>query len=157
MTGELTLTGKVLPIGGLKEKLIAAYKAKIKTALIPKKNYEKELFKDKSKEHFQDNMFVGMEFDPTMIRIGAMNLILHGIENPKLVDVDALSKANSSFEEKATLILANPPFKGSLDREAVDEKILSIVDSKKTELLFLALMIKGLKLGGRCAVIAGSS
>ena len=118
-----------------------------------REHYEKELFKDKSKEHFQDNMFVGMEFDPTMIRIGAMNLILHGIENPKLVDVDALSKANSSFEEKATLILANPPFKGSLDREAVDEKILSIVDSKKTELLFLALMIKGLKLGGRCAVI----
>lgn len=118
-----------------------------------REHYEKELFKDKAKEHFQDNMFVGMEFDPTMIRIGAMNLILHGIENPQLVDVDALSKANSSFEEKATLILANPPFKGSLDREAVDEKILSIVDSKKTELLFLALMIKGLKLGGRCAVI----
>jgi type I restriction enzyme M protein len=116
-------------------------------------HYEKELYKDKAKAHFQDKMFVGMEFDPTMIRIGAMNLILHGIDNPQLIDVDALSKANSSFTEKATLILANPPFKGSLDREAVDDKILSIVDSKKTELLFLALMIKGLKLGGRCAVI----
>ena len=118
-----------------------------------REHYEKELYKDKNKTHFQEKMFIGMEFDPTMIRIGAMNLILHGIENPQLVDVDALSEANSSFTEKATLILANPPFKGSLDREAVDEKILNIVDSKKTELLFLALMIKGLKLGGRCAVI----
>lgn len=94
-----------------------------------------------------------MEFDPTMIRIGAMNLILHGIENPHLSDVDSLSEANTAFSEKATLILANPPFKGSLDEEAVDGKILSVVDSKKTELLFLALMLKGLKLGGRCAVI----
>jgi type I restriction enzyme M protein len=98
-------------------------------------------------------MFTGMEFDPTMIRIGAMNLILHGIENPQLMDVDALSEANSWFTEKATLALANPPFKGSLDREAVDGKILSVVDSKKTELLFLALILKGLKPGGRAAVI----
>jgi type I restriction enzyme M protein len=94
-----------------------------------------------------------MEFDPTMIRIGGMNLMLHGIENPQLIDVDALSEANTSFTEKATLVLANPPFKGSLDREAVDGKILAVVDSKKTELLFLALILKGLKLGGRCAVI----
>jgi len=67
--------------------------------------------------------------------------------------VDALSEANTDFSEKASLILANPPFKGSLDREAVDGKILSVVDSKKTELLFLALILKGLKLGGRAAVI----
>ena len=118
-----------------------------------REHFEKELYKDEFKNHFQDKMFMGMEFDPTMIRIGGMNLILHGIENPQLFDVDALSEANTSFAEKATLILANPPFKGSLDREAVDGKILSVVDSKKTELLFLALMIKGLKLGGRCAVI----
>ena len=88
-----------------------------------------------------------------MIRIGAMNMILHGIENPNLKDVDSLSEANTGFDDTATLILANPPFKGSLDREAVDPKIIRIVDSKKTELLFLALMIKGLKIGGRCAVI----
>lgn len=88
-----------------------------------------------------------------MIRIGGMNLMLHGIENPQLYDVDALSEANSSFTDKATLVLANPPFKGSLDRDAVDGKILAVVDSKKTELLFLALILKGLKLGGRCAVI----
>lgn len=118
-----------------------------------RQHYEKELFKDKVKKHFEDNMFMGMEFDPTMIRIGAMNLILHGIENPQLTDVDSLSEANTNFTKKATLILANPPFKGSLDREAVDGRILSVVDSKKTELLFLALILKGLKLGGRASVI----
>jgi type I restriction enzyme M protein len=118
-----------------------------------REHYEKELFDAKVQEHFQNKMFMGMEFDPTMIRIGAMNLILHGIENPQLIDVDALSEANTGFTEKATLVLANPPFKGSLDREAVDGKILSVVDSKKTELLFLALILKGLKLGGRAAVI----
>jgi len=118
-----------------------------------REHFEKELYKDGAKKHFQETMFMGMEFDPTMIRIGGMNLILHGIENPQLIDVDALSEANNSFTEKVSLVLANPPFKGSLDREAVDGKILSVVDSKKTELLFLALILKGLKLGGRAAVI----
>jgi type I restriction enzyme M protein len=118
-----------------------------------REHFETELYKDDVKKHFQNAMFMGMEFDPTMIRIGGMNLILHGIENPQLIDVDALSEANTSFTKKATLVLANPPFKGSLDREAVDGKILSVVDSKKTELLFLALILKGLELGGRAAVI----
>jgi type I restriction enzyme M protein len=118
-----------------------------------REHYENKLFGDQVKEHFQNEMFMGMEFDPTMIRIGAMNMILHGIENPQLIDVDALSEANTGFTEKATLVLANPPFKGSLDREAVDGKILAVVDSKKTELLFLALILKGLKTGGRAAVI----
>ena len=118
-----------------------------------REHFETELYTDSVKKHFQEKMFMGMEFDPTMIRIGGMNLMLHGIENPQLMDVDALSEANTSFSEKATLVLANPPFKGSLDREAVDGKILAVVDSKKTELLFLALILKGLKLGGRCAVI----
>lgn len=118
-----------------------------------REHYEKALYDDAAMQHFQRDMFMGTEFDPTMIRIGAMNLILHGIENPQLRDVDALSEANTDFSEKASLILANPPFKGSLDREVVDGKILSVVDSKKTELLFLALILKGLKLGGRSAVI----
>ena len=118
-----------------------------------REHYGNELFKEDVKNHFQDKMFIGMEFDPTMIRIGGMNLILHGIENPQLLDVDALSEANTGFTQKASLVLANPPFKGSLDREAVDSKILNVVDSKKTELLFLALILKGLTLGGRAAVI----
>lgn len=118
-----------------------------------REHYDKELYKEDVKQHFQNRMFMGMEFDPTMIRIGAMNMILHGIENPQLHDVDALSEANAAFTDKASLVLANPPFKGSLDREAVDGRILSVVDSKKTELLFLALILRGLRLGGRAAVI----
>jgi type I restriction enzyme M protein len=88
-----------------------------------------------------------------MIRIGAMNLMLHGIEQPNLKMVDALSESNQDFTAKATVVLANPPFKGSLDRESIDPKLLNIVDSKKTELLFIGLILKGLKLGGRAAVI----
>jgi type I restriction enzyme M protein len=118
-----------------------------------RETYAKELLKPKEQEHFQHKLFMGMEFDPTMIRIGAMNLMLHGIEQPNLIAVDALSEANNSFTEKASIVLANPPFKGSLDKEAVDPKLLNIVDSKKTELLFIGLIIKGLKLGGRAAVI----
>ncbi len=118
-----------------------------------REHYAAELMRPEVQKRFQEDMLMGMEFDPTMLRIGAMNLMLHGIENPKLVAVDALSEANNSFTDKATIILANPPFKGSLDREAVDPKLLRIVDSKKTELLFLGLMLKGLQPGGRCAVI----
>ncbi len=118
-----------------------------------REHYPAELHGEKARKRFQEETFMGMEFDPTMIRIGAMNLILHGIENPRLLDVDALSEANGSFSEQATLALANPPFKGTLDREAVDGRLLSVVDSKKTELLFLALILKGLKTGGRAAVI----
>jgi type I restriction enzyme M protein len=115
--------------------------------------YKHELLKPKALKRFQDDTFLGMEFDPTMIRIGAMNLILHGIENPHLKMVDSLSESNQGFIEKASIILANPPFKGSLDKEAVDPKLLNIVDSSKTELLFLGLILKGLKVGGRAAVI----
>lgn len=118
-----------------------------------REHFSNELLRPELEEHFQKKLFMGMEFDPSMIRIGAMNLMLHGIEQPNLKMVDALSESNQDFIEKATIILANPPFKGSLDREAVDPKLLSIVDSKKTELLFLGLIIKGLKLGGRAAVI----
>jgi type I restriction enzyme M protein len=118
-----------------------------------RKKYADNLLAGNLREHFLHKMFVGMEFDPTMIRIGAMNLMLHGIEDPQLHDVDALSEANNAFNQKASLILANPPFKGSLDNEAVDGSILGVVNSKKTELLFLALILRGLKMGGRAAVI----
>lgn len=118
-----------------------------------REHYSDELMKPGVQKDFQNKSFLGMEFDATMIRIGSMNMILHGIENPRLNDVDSLSEANTSFTEKATVVLANPPFKGSLDREAVDPKIINIVDSKKTELLFLGLILKGLKVGGRAAVI----
>src|SRR5450759_2373082 len=88
-----------------------------------------------------------------MIRIGAMNMLLHGIENPNLDDRDSLSESNAGMKDKYTLVLANPPFKGSLDYESVESGLLKIVKTKKTELLFLALMLRSLKVGGRCAVI----
>lgn len=103
--------------------------------------------------HYDHKMFNGIEFDPTMLRIGAMNLQLHGIESPNLIGKDALSKQNGDIENAYTLILANPPFKGSLDYDAVDDSILKMVKTKKTELLFLGLMLRMLQVGGRCAVI----
>lgn len=111
-------------------------------------------FLEKSfREHFNNDMFHGIEFDNTMLRIGAMNLQLHGIENPNLIGKDALSEANADIRDKFSLILANPPFKGSLDYDAVEGSLLKTVTTKKTELLFLALMLRMLKAGGRCAVI----
>lgn len=113
-----------------------------------------ELFHNKEQhEHFQKHMFHGYEFDATMIRIGAMNMLLHGIEHPNLIDKDALSKVNAAAIEEYSLILANPPFKGSLDYDAVDDKLLKVVKTKKTELLFLALALRLLKAGGRAAII----
>ena len=113
----------------------------------------KEWFLEKEfREHFNNKMFSGIEFDNTMLRIGAMNLQLHGIENPNLIGKDALSEGNDIVEQ-FSLILANPPFKGSLDYDAVESGLLKTVKTKKTELLFLALMLRMLKTGGRCAVI----
>ena len=111
-------------------------------------------FLDKQfRQHFNKKMFTGIEFDSTMLRIGAMNLQLHGIEQPLLIGKDALSKSNSDIRNQYSLLLANPPFKGSLDYDAVDDSILKIVKTKKTELLFLSLMLRLLKTGGRAAVI----
>jgi type I restriction enzyme M protein len=111
-------------------------------------------FHEKSfREHYNSDMFTGIEFDNTMLRIGAMNLQLHGIENPNLIGKDALSESNGDTRERFSLILANPPFKGSLDYDGVETSILKVVKSKKTELLFLGLMLRMLKTGGRCAVI----
>jgi len=113
-----------------------------------------EIMHDKQmREHFNRSMFNGNEFDATMIRIGAMNLLLHGIENPTLDDRDSLSESNAGMKEKYTLIMANPPFKGSLDYDSVEKSLLKTVKTKKTELLFVALMLRALKTGGRCAVI----
>jgi type I restriction enzyme M protein len=111
-------------------------------------------FHDKKfRQHFNSEMFTGIEFDATMLRIGAMNLQLHGIENPNLIGKDALSEANGDIREKFSLVLANPPFKGALDADHVEKSIIKTVGTKKTELLFLALMLRMLKKGGRCAVI----
>jgi len=109
------------------------------------------------REHFNNKMFNGIEFDPTMLRIAAMNMQLHGMDNPILIGKDALSenlKVNEQVIKDAyTLILANPPFKGSLDYDGVESSLLKTTKTKKTELLFLALMLRMLKVGGRAAVI----
>jgi len=111
-------------------------------------------FHDQSfREHYNNAMFIGIEFDSTMLRIGAMNLQLHGIDNPQLIGRDALSEANAEIRDQYSLILANPPFKGSLDYDSVESSLLKTVKTKKTELLFLGLMLRMLKIGGRCAVI----
>lgn len=104
------------------------------------------------KQHFNNDMFHGFDMDRTMLRIGAMNMMLHGVENPNIQYQDSLSEGNKD-ENKYTLVLANPPFKGSLDVEAVSADLLRVTKTKKTELLFLALFIRMLKAGGRCASI----
>ncbi|OPD23603.1 DNA methyltransferase [Clostridium botulinum] len=104
------------------------------------------------KDHFNNKMFNGFDMDRTMLRIGAMNMMLHGVDNPNIEYKDSLSETNKD-SEKYTLVLANPPFKGSLDYEAVSADILKASKTKKTELLFLALFLRILKKGGRCASI----
>ena len=103
-------------------------------------------------EHYMDGMFHGYDMDRTMLRIGAMNMMTHGIENPDIQYRDSLSDQNTD-REKYTLVLANPPFKGSLDADTVSADLLKLCKTKKTELLFLALFLRMLKVGGRCACI----
>ena len=105
------------------------------------------------RQHFHRSMFHGYDFDSTMLRIGSMNLLQHGIESPDIRYRDSLSESAAGDAEKYTLILANPPFAGSLDYEQTSKDLLQVVKTKKTELLFLALFLKLLKPGGRAAVI----
>lgn len=105
-----------------------------------------------NRDHVNGRLFNGFDFDTTMLRIGSMNMMMHGVENPNIMYKDSLSDGNKEAEEY-TLILANPPFKGSLAENEVSKKLLETVKTKKTELLFLALMLRLLKAGGRCAVI----
>lgn len=117
-----------------------------------KEHYSTELMDSAVQERFQTTMFSGHDTDSTMMRIGAMNMMLHGVEAPNITQLDSLSEDNG-VRDAYTLIMANPPFKGSLDNEAVSKDLLGTVSTKKTELLFLALFLKSLKIGGRCASI----
>ena len=117
-----------------------------------KRNNE-DLFTIKElKDHYHNDMFYGNDMDRTMLRIGAMNMMLHGVEFPNIEYRDSLSETNKD-SEKYTLVLANPPFKGSLDYDSVSADLLKVTKTKKTELLFLALFLRTLKKGGRCASI----
>jgi type I restriction enzyme M protein len=105
------------------------------------------------RDHFHHHLFHGFDFDNTMLRIGSMNMLLHGVDSPDIVYRDSLAQDHAGEEEKYTLVLANPPFAGSLDYENTAKDLLQIVKTKKTELLFLALFLRLLKPGGRAAVI----
>ena len=118
-----------------------------------KERKKQEIFFDRrNKDHYMNHMFHGYDMDRTMLRIGAMNMMTHGIENPFIEYRDSLSDQNPD-RDKYSLILANPPFKGSLDADTVSPDLLKVCKTKKTELLFLALFIRMLKTGGRCACI----
>ena len=118
------------------------------------KEHRKEeiFFNRQKKDHYMNHMFFGYDMDRTMLRIGAMNMMTHGIDNPFIEYRDSLSDQNPD-KEKYSLVLANPPFKGSLDAESVSGDLLKVCKTKKTELLFLALFLRMLKIGGRCACI----
>ena len=114
--------------------------------------YANELLKSENQEKFTTTMFSGYDTDQTMLRIGAMNMMLHGVDQPDIKYQDSLSEENTAAN-KFSLILANPPFKGSLDYEAVSKDLLSVTKTKKTELLFIAVMLRMLKVGGRAASV----
>ncbi len=103
-------------------------------------------------EAFESNTFTGFDTDRTMLRISAMNLMLHSIGNPKIDYMDSVSKQND-ISSRYTVCLANPPFKGTIDAESIHDNLKAVSNTKKTELLFLALFIRMLKKGGRCACI----
>ena len=118
------------------------------------RTHHPEIFLDAvAREHFHRDMFHGYDFDNTMLRIGSMNMALHGVDNPDIRYRDSLAQDHAGDEDKYTLILANPPFAGSLDYETTAKDLLAIVKTKKTELLFLALFLRLLKTGGRANII----
>lgn len=115
-------------------------------------HYKAQLTNKQAGKHFRTTMFNGFDTDQKMLRIAAMNLMLHGVEDPQISYRDSLSNDNNDTE-RYTLCLSNPPFSGSLDEEAVNPSLLTLTKTKKTELLFMSLFIRMLEVGGRCASI----
>ena len=124
----------------------------VESAKYIQEHYKSELLQRANADHYKNGLLHGFDTDTTMLRIGAMNLMLHGVDNPDVEYKDSLSTDNTD-ENKYTLCLANPPFAGSLDYDAVSKSILAITKTKKTELLFMALFVRMLQMGGRCASI----
>lgn len=117
-------------------------------------HYQQDIYADnKAAKRFNHDTFHGFDFDSTMLRVGSMNMLLHGVENPAIENRDSLSESHAGVEGQFSLILANPPFAGSLDYESTAKDLQRMVKTKKTELLFLALFLRLLKPGGRAAVI----
>ena len=118
-----------------------------------KEKYNNEIFyNSERKDHYNNHMFFGYDMDRTMLRVGAMNMMTHGVDNPNIDYRDSLSDQNTDTG-RYSIILANPPFKGSLDADTVSTDLLKVCKTKKTELLFLALFLRMLRVGGRCACI----
>ena len=124
----------------------------VESAKYIKAHHSEELLKKQHQTHFRTQMFSGFDTDPKMLRIGSMNLMLNGVDNPAVIAQDSLSNQNTA-ESTYTLCLANPPFSGSLDYDVVNSSLLAMARTKKTELLFVSLFIRMLELGGRCASI----
>ena len=118
------------------------------------KHHEQDIYANtKAAKRFNHDTFHGFDFDSTMLRVGSMNMLLHGVENPAIENRDSLSQSHAGVEGQFSLILANPPFAGSLDYESTAKDLQQMVKTKKTELLFLALFLRLLEPGGRAAVI----
>ena len=124
----------------------------VESAKYMRRHHAQELLKKQHQTHFRTKMFSGFDTDPKMLRIGSMNLMLNGVDNPSVIAQDSLSNQNTA-ESTYTLCLANPPFSGSLDYDVVNSSLLAMARTKKTELLFVSLFIRMLELGGRCASI----
>jgi type I restriction enzyme M protein len=124
----------------------------VESAKYIKEHYAAELMKADNQQHFRSGMFHGFDTDQTMLRIGAMNLMLHNVDNPDLSYRDSISSDNTD-QDRYTLCLANPPFAGTIDKEVISKSLKAITDTKKTELLFVALFVRMLQVGGRCASI----
>lgn len=118
-----------------------------------RETYPEMLRNKEAREHFHNHMFHGFDFDPTMLRIGSMNMVLHGVENADVSYRDSLAEEHGADTGAYSLILANPPFAGSLDYDATAKDLQKIVKTKKTELLFLALFLRLMRTGGRAAVV----
>ncbi|WP_026931893.1 type I restriction-modification system subunit M [Glycomyces tenuis] len=117
------------------------------------REHREALFDKSQAHHFHNSMFHGFDFDRTMLRIGSMNMLLHNVQNPDIRYRDSLSKAVEDEHSRYSLILANPPFAGSLDLSSSSKKLQDVVKTRKTELLFMSLFLRLLKPGGRAAVI----
>ena len=118
------------------------------------RDHHAALFRDdRLRRHFHSGMFHGFDFDATMLRIGAMNMTLHGVDDADVSYRDSLAEEHTGDEGRYSLILANPPFAGSLDYETTAKDLLKLVKTKKTELLFVALFLRLLRVGGRAAVV----
>ena len=118
-----------------------------------KRTYREDLYNTNERERFYRDTFTGYDFDRSMVRIAAMNSYMHGFEKPNISYRDSLGELPLEEQAVYDVILANPPFSGSLDAERVDPVIRKLANTKKTELLFLARFLTLLKIGGRAAVI----